>query len=107
MTNQGARPPAELRFGHSSFGLPASGLPFGFFSRPPRNTICFPLPPKEVFVLVRDVMTRGVSCCTRDTDLRHVARLMAEGNIGAIPVVESTETLRPVGIVTDRDITIR
>jgi CBS domain-containing protein len=36
-----------------------------------------------------------------------VAKLMVEYNCGEIPVVESMETLKPVGVITDRDITCR
>jgi CBS domain-containing protein len=56
---------------------------------------------------VLDIMTRDVACCNPDTNLREVARLMGYHNCGAIPVVDSQNTMRPVGIVTDRDITIR
>lgn len=55
----------------------------------------------------RDIMTTDVACCTRDTNLRDVAHLMVEHDCGAIPVVEDEEGRKPVGIVTDRDITCR
>jgi CBS domain-containing protein len=56
---------------------------------------------------VRDLMTRDVAVCTPDTQLAHVARMMEERDCGALPVVESTDSMRPIGIVTDRDIVIR
>lgn len=56
---------------------------------------------------VRDIMTQKVDCATPDTDLRDVARMMADDDVGAIPVIESRESNKPVGIVTDRDITTR
>ena len=56
---------------------------------------------------VQDIMTRDVACCNPDTNLREVARMMGYHNCGAIPVVDNQNTMRPVGIVTDRDITIR
>ena len=56
---------------------------------------------------VEDVMTKDVACCTPGTGLREAARLMAERDCGAIPVVDDERGRRPVGIVTDRDIVCR
>ena len=56
---------------------------------------------------VRDVMTSDIEVCTPQTELYFVARMMAERDVGAIPVVHSTDTMMPVGIITDRDIVIR
>ncbi len=56
---------------------------------------------------VREIMTSNPACCTRQTSLDEVAQLMVEYDCGAIPVVESMQNQRPVGIVTDRDICIR
>ena len=33
--------------------------------------------------------------------------MMADRDVGAIPVVENTDTMKPVGIITDRDIVVR
>ena len=55
---------------------------------------------------VRDVMTRSPVCCAPDTPLRDVARLMEEFDCGEIPVVDERAS-RPVGVITDRDITVR
>jgi CBS domain-containing protein len=52
-------------------------------------------------------MTRDPICCTRGTRLQEVARMMVEHDCGAIPVVESRQNKRPVGVITDRDITCR
>jgi CBS domain-containing protein len=56
---------------------------------------------------VRDVMTANPAVCTRATKLREVARLMVECDCGEIPVVDGNDTLRPIGVVTDRDIVCR
>jgi CBS domain-containing protein len=56
---------------------------------------------------VRNLMTPDPACCTKDTSLTDVARLMVEHDCGAIPVVESNENGRLVGVVTDRDIVCR
>ncbi|MDQ3228813.1 MAG: CBS domain-containing protein [Pseudomonadota bacterium] len=56
---------------------------------------------------VTSVMTANPVCCTRDTPLREVARMMIDNDCGQIPVVESKDNKTPVGVVTDRDIAIR
>lgn len=56
---------------------------------------------------VREIMTREPGCCTPETKVQDVARLMVEHDCGAIPVVESSSSKRPVGVITDRDITVR
>jgi CBS domain-containing protein len=56
---------------------------------------------------VRDVMTSKPVCGTPDTSLREVARLMVEHDCGEIPIVDSRDSMRPIGVVTDRDITCR
>lgn len=56
---------------------------------------------------VKDVMTPDPATCTPDAPLAEVARLMALGDCGAIPVVTDRETRELLGIVTDRDIVLR
>jgi len=58
-------------------------------------------------VTVREAMTADVAVCNPTTQLAYVARMMEERDCGAVPVVESTDTMQPIGIVTDRDIVIR
>ena len=53
------------------------------------------------------VMTANPTCCTGDTPLRDVARMMVENDCGEIPVVDSRDSGRPIGVVTDRDIAVR
>ena len=55
----------------------------------------------------QDIMSKNPTCVTPDTSLVDAARLMKTENIGVIPVVESTESRRLIGIVTDRDIAVR
>ncbi|MBA3632274.1 MAG: CBS domain-containing protein [Acidobacteria bacterium] len=52
----------------------------------------------------REIMTGNVETANRQMSLREVARLMREGDMGAMPVVENDKL---VGIVTDRDIVVR
>lgn len=53
---------------------------------------------------VRELMTRNPAVCTPETSVQQVAELMVEHDCGAIPVVDSHETGKPIGIITDRDI---
>ncbi len=55
----------------------------------------------------RDLMTSNPACCTMDTPLRDVARMMVQCDCGEIPVVEREDMKKPVGVVTDRDIVCR
>ena len=52
-------------------------------------------------------MSRNPTCVTPDTPLVDAARLMKDENIGVVPVVESSNSRRLVGVLTDRDIAIR
>jgi CBS domain-containing protein len=56
---------------------------------------------------VREIMSDHVVCCTPETNLRDVAKLMAENDCGDIPVIQDVDVRRPVGVITDRDITCR
>ena len=53
---------------------------------------------------VREAMTRDVRLVKPDQPISEAARLMAELDIGALPVEEND---RLVGIITDRDIAVR
>lgn len=53
---------------------------------------------------VSDVMTRGVQVIRPGQNVREAARLMDNFNVGVLPVCDG-ESL--VGIITDRDITVR
>jgi CBS domain-containing protein len=56
---------------------------------------------------VKDMMTPDPACCTGDTSLPEVARLMVTNDCGEIPVIENTESRLPIGVITDRDIVCR
>ncbi len=53
---------------------------------------------------VSDVMTRGVECTRPDATLQEAAAKMKSLDVGPLPVCEND---RLVGMVTDRDITVR
>lgn len=53
---------------------------------------------------IADVMSRDVTSVSPDESIRRAAELMEDLDVGALPV---TEGQRLVGMITDRDITIR
>ena len=55
--------------------------------------------------LARDVMTTNPACCTPETPLDQVAKLMVQHDCGEIPVVDRAEQV--IGVITDRDIVTR
>ncbi len=44
------------------------------------------------------------SCCTPQDTAAHAARAMRDSGCGCAPVVEDADTLRLVGVVTERDV---
>jgi CBS domain-containing protein len=56
---------------------------------------------------VREIMTNDPACCTAETSLPEVARMMIDNDCGEIPVVENQSSKLPIGVVTDRDIVCR
>jgi CBS domain-containing protein len=55
----------------------------------------------------REIMTENPICCMPSDGLQMAARHMVEYNCGFLPVVESQESRRLVGVITDRDIVAR
>jgi len=53
---------------------------------------------------VKELMTLDAKHCTLDTNLAAAAKIMWEGDCGAVPVID--ESGRVVGMITDRDICI-
>ncbi len=56
---------------------------------------------------VREIMTTDPACCTPETSLEEVGKMMIDHDCGEIPVVESRESKLPIGVITDRDIVCR
>ena len=54
-----------------------------------------------------EVMTREPACCEPGEPMTDVAATMKAEDVGAIPVVESHEDKKLIGIVTDRDLVIK
>jgi CBS domain-containing protein len=55
----------------------------------------------------KDVMTTNPACCTPENSVEEAAQMMVKNDCGEIPVVESKENPKPIGVITDRDITCR
>lgn len=53
---------------------------------------------------IQDIMTRDVQTISPQETVQRAAQLMDELNVGAIPVTEGNKL---VGMITDRDITVR
>jgi len=55
--------------------------------------------------LARDIMTPDPACCSPNTTLDQLAKMMVQNDCGEIPIVDVAN--RPIGVVTDRDIVCR
>ncbi len=55
--------------------------------------------------IARDLMTADPACCSPQTSLDQVAKMMVQNDCGEIPVIDTSN--RPIGVVTDRDIVCR
>jgi uncharacterized membrane protein/CBS domain-containing protein len=75
--------------------------------KPARDAVAEIQKRKSRKMKLRDIMTPDPVCCEPGDSLQEVAQLMAQQDCGAIPIVENWTTKKPVGIVTDRDITVR
>jgi len=51
-----------------------------------------------------DIMTRNPACCIAEDNVIVAVDIMRDMNCGSVPVVESHETKKLTGIITDRDI---
>ena len=58
-------------------------------------------------MLTKEIMTKNPACCTADSSLQDVAKMMIDNDCGCIPVVEDAKSKKPVGMITDRDIVTR
>src|SRR5438128_6093647 len=53
---------------------------------------------------IKDVMTKDPGCCLPSDTAQQAASIMRDENAGIVPVVESQQSRRIVGVVTDRDL---
>ena len=55
----------------------------------------------------KEVMTANPVCCTPDETAARVAKFMKTENVGSVPICESRQSKKLVGIVTDRDLALQ
>lgn len=53
---------------------------------------------------VGEIMTRDPVCCVLADTAQHVARMLRDDNIGAVPVVQDQNSRKLIGMITDRDL---
>jgi CBS domain-containing protein len=56
---------------------------------------------------VKEIMKENPAFATLNTSLHDVAQMMMDNDCGCIPVVENRDSKKPLGVLTDRDITLR
>ena len=102
------------RLSRDEYDRPGYGSPAGEFGPPPRASRGWNAPsgfaphqqPRSIDdVRVHEFMTRRITSIHPATSVERAARLMAECDCGALPVLGDNGVL--VGIVTDRDIAVR
>jgi CBS domain-containing protein len=54
-----------------------------------------------------EVMTKAPACCLPADAVLKAAQWMKKENVGSIPVIESEQTKKLIGIVTDRDLALK
>ena len=55
----------------------------------------------------KDIMSASFPCSTPEHNVQQAAEMMARHEYGEIAVVETEENLKPIGVITDRDIAWR
>ncbi|HEV2854684.1 MAG TPA: CBS domain-containing protein [Thermoanaerobaculia bacterium] len=55
----------------------------------------------------RDIMTDSPAVVTAETTARDAARMMQDNDCGSLPVVDSRDSMKLIGMVTDRDLALR
>jgi CBS domain-containing protein len=55
----------------------------------------------------RDIMTANPRTVTPDDSIARAAEIMRDTDVGIVPVIEDSGTMRLAGVVTDRDIAVR
>ncbi len=56
---------------------------------------------------IKEIMSKEPACCTPESTIVEVAKLMVEHDCGLIPVVHDKKSKKLIGVVTDRDIACR
>lgn len=56
-------------------------------------------------MLVKDLMTTGISCVKKEASLKQIAKQMKQEDVGLIPVCNDKGQV--LGVITDRDLVLR
>lgn len=81
------------------------GRSYSEFDRGTRRESFYGQGPQRSHLRCRDIMSRNVTTCHRDTPIAEAARIMRDEDVGALPVVGDHGKVE--GIVTDRDLVVR
>jgi CBS domain-containing protein len=57
-------------------------------------------------MICADVMTKDPACCVPSDSASRVGKIMKTEDVGSVPVCESRQSRKLVGIVTDRDLAL-
>lgn len=57
--------------------------------------------------ICKEVMTPNPLCCLPTDHVKSVAQIMKRENIGPMPVIDSQESRKLIGIITDRDLAMK
>jgi len=60
----------------------------------------------EKQMICADVMTKDPACCVPTDTASRVAKIMKTEDVGSVPVCESRQSRKLIGIITDRDLTL-
>ncbi len=55
---------------------------------------------------IANIMTKQPTCCSPSDTVQHVAQIMRQLDVGALPVVSNMVSKQLVGIITDRDLCV-
>jgi CBS domain-containing protein len=58
-------------------------------------------------VTCREVMTENPKCCAPTNTAARVAKIMKIENVGSVPVCEDRHSKKIIGVITDRDLTVK
>jgi CBS domain-containing protein len=72
-----------------------------------RGNGCEPEGFRRIVMNVVNCMSKAPIWCSPDQDVTTLAKLMAENNIGFIPIVSDADEHKLVGVVTDRDVCLQ
>jgi len=99
----GPQPPGDAPIvGMASWGQGSRGAE-GYADHGDSELFFRPVTPEKC----RDIMTKDPYCCVPADTAAQAARLMKRHDIGILPVVEDRVSKKLLGVITDRDLTLK